>query len=112
MMKVKAELKDAFRFSVFDEDSNTFKVHGYMVQPEDVGTYKIIIRARFFNENHEENFENSFLLTIWDDPWVPPEPWFPEDPIEYPEWDGYIREDEKLGEFHPDQPVPYIADIT
>ena len=56
MMEVKAELGDAFRFSEYDNDSNTYKVHGYMVAPEDVGRYKIFIEARFYNETHVEKF--------------------------------------------------------
>ena len=83
-----------------------------MVEPEDVGVYKILIQARFFNETHVEKFEDFFYLTIWDDPEPPVEPWFPPDPIEYVKWEGSIRESTQLGEFHPDQPVPYIADLT
>lgn len=111
-MEVEAELGPAFKFSEYDGDSNTFKVHGYMVKPEDVGTYRIMITSRFYNETHVEKFEDSFLLTIWDDPVVSPEPWFPPDPIEYPKWEGSIREDMQIGEYHPDQPIPYIVNLT
>ena len=101
-MEVQTDLKDAFRFSEYDSGTNTFKVHGYMVAPEDVGTYPITLIAKFFNETHVETFEDIFYLTVWDDPVIPPEPWFPPDPIEYPNWDGSIRESQELGEFHID----------
>ena len=86
-MDVEVFLGDAFRFVVFDKYLNKFNVKGNLVKPEDVGDYPIQVTAKFFNATFQETFRKSFILTVWDDT-VPEEvkPWFPPDPIYYPEW--------------------------
>ena len=111
-MEVEAELGGAFTFSSYDGTTNTYEVFGEMIGLDDVGRYPIIIRSQFFNETHVETFEDIFYLTVWADTESSVDSWFPPDPIEFPKWEGSIRENTELGEFHPDQPVPYIADLT
>ena len=41
LMKVDVLLGDAFRFASYDQNLNTFKVHGNLMKTEDVGDYPI-----------------------------------------------------------------------
>ena len=54
-----------------------------------------------------------FYLTVWDDPEPEVEPWFPPDPIYYPEWEpeNYIRTNMTQPD-DPDRPIPKILDLT
>lgn len=65
MMDVKADLREAKRFSEYDKKSNTFKVHSNMVSAADIGTYMIVIHARFFSDSYEENYTGKFFLNVW-----------------------------------------------
>ena len=56
-------------------------------------------------------YRGHFFLTVWGELGVQ-ESWFPEDPIEYRNWDGAIRENIELGPYSEDQPIPYIADMS
>ena len=112
LMDVRADLGAANRFTEFDSERNTFKVHSNLLTKSDIGIYIIKISAKFYSENYEENFRGEFLLTVWDDPEKDADPWFPPDPIEYQFWDGSIREDAKLGPYDPLQPIPYIVDLS
>ena len=104
-------LADAFRFAVYDEDLNLFKVNGDLTTKEDVGQYEIVVSARLFKDSFDETYEKTFILTIWDDPPEIPEPWFPEDPIFYEQWETPIIRVNKTQEFDPDRPIPYIRDL-
>jgi len=48
-MQVSVVLADAFRFTTFDEKTNTFKVDGDLTNVTDIGDYPIQVTAKFFN---------------------------------------------------------------
>ena len=111
-MEVKADLGAAFEFAEYDHNKNIFKVHSKLLEPKHVGDYMIRIEARFYNATYEETFKGQFFLTVWDDPPPEPEPWRPEDPIEYQVWDGSIKENMIPEPYDPEKPVPHIVSLS
>ena len=85
-MDVSVFLGDAFRFVTFEKDRNMFKVHSNLVSHSDVGEYRIEVKATFSNQTFTETYKKSFILAIWDDNLPEKEPWFPPNPILYPDW--------------------------
>ena len=111
-MSVDVVLGDAFRFTSFDQKSNTFRVRSDLMKAEDVGDYPIQVTARFFNSTFDETFKRTFILTVWDDVAEPVEPWFPTDPIIYQEWNnGDVVRQNTTQEYDPERPIPYIVDL-
>lgn len=102
-------------FSSYDKTLKTFKVNGDVVTRENIGFYPIEVTATFFNSTFSETYKRQFILEVWDDPIPeePKEPWFPEDPIWYPELPDYryIRKN-YTQEYDPQRPIPYIADLN
>ena len=86
IMNVEVFLGDAFRFSIYDETLNLFKVHATKLKKEDVGEYRIKVTARLKNEKFDDFFRKTFILTVYDDPPKVEAPWFPPNPIWYDEW--------------------------
>lgn len=111
VMKVAAILGDAFRFSEYDPDFNLYRVNGLGMTNADIGMYMIKIDAVFSNSTFSEHFSGHFWLTVWNDV-VPVKPWFPEDPIEYPHWNGTIRENMMPEPFDPLKPIPFIKYVS
>ena len=108
-------LGNAFRFCSFDKETNTFYVHGNLVENEDVGTYPIQVYARFFNETFTETYKEEFTLTVWNIAQeIEIEGWFPSNPIYYPEWnpEHIVRVNTTEEVDDPDSPIPYIMDLT
>ena len=93
-MTVTMNLDDVDRFASYDDSLNLFKVNGNLLEASDVGNYTISIEATYSNETFSESYTKSFTLTVWDDieieietETIVEEPWFPEDPIYYPDWE-------------------------
>ena len=114
-MDVRVFLGDAFRFVTFEKERNMFMVQSKFVSPSDVGEYRIEVKATFFNSTFSETYKKSFMLTIWDDTSPPSEkePWFPPNPIFYPDWkpQNYKRGN-MTQKIDPERPVPYIVDLS
>ena len=63
-MEVSMFLADAFRFAVYDEDLNLFKVNGDLTTKDDVGQYEIVVSARLFKDSFDETYEKTFMAPL------------------------------------------------
>lgn len=111
-MDMEVDLGDAFRFAEYDPISNQFIIHSTLVTDEDAGVYPVDVKARYFNESFNAEFGKTFMLTILPHEKEPPEPWFPEDPIFYEDWEisSYIRAN-TTQEYDPERPIPQILNL-
>ena len=116
-MELEFVMGDAFRFSSFDPEYNSFKVHEVLTTRDDIGVYPILVIARLFEAdgeiwNFKEVYEKEFLLTVWDDPVPEPPAWFPPNPVYYEEWAAPIVRVDKRQPFDVRRPIPYIQTLT
>ena len=117
-MTVTMDLSNAKSFASYDDSLNQFKVHGSLLEASDVGNYPISVKATYSNETFSETYTKRFTLTVWNDneietETIVEEPWFPEDPIYYPDWEpeNYIRSN-MTQEEDKERPIPYIIDLS
>ena len=109
-MRLEVDLGGASKFTSYEDETNTFKVHSTLLEHADIGSYKISLVATFSNTTYSEEFEDSFYLTVVPDEVqvsLPAEYYF------YDEWKGQIRDAWEPAEpFDPEKPVPHIDSMS
>lgn len=65
LMTMDVDLGYASKFTTYEAETNTFKVHSTLVEVEDIGIHTISFTATFMNSTYSEKFEGSFNLTIY-----------------------------------------------
>ena len=109
-MTLKVDLGGASKFTTYEADTNTFKVHSTLLEYEDIGVYNISFVATFSNFTYSEEFKDSFTLTVYEDVLQGP---LPAEYYFYDEWTGKIRDAWEPPEpFDSEKPVPHIDSMT
>ena len=83
-MTLKVDLGSASKFTTYDSDTNTFKVHSTLLEEDDIGSYNISFVATFSNFTYAEEFKDSFKLTVYENIKQP----LPAEYYFYDEWKG------------------------
>ena len=109
-MTLKVNLGPTAKFTTYEAETNSFKVHSTLLELEDVGVYEISFTATFSNSTYAEEYEQSFYLTVYEEERTVP---LPTEYYFYDEWKGRIRDAwEPPKTFDPEKPVPYVHSMT
>ena len=111
--KISYDLGSAFEFLFWDDTTESFKVHEGAALEEYIGQHEVSMEVSFFNSTYYETYEDTFTITVVareEETWVPPQirPPAPEPEVPF----LFSEQGLEPGPYNPDQPIPYIADLS